>query len=188
MKTPKWLRLSLWLGLVGVLALHALSPSPQALPEVVAASNSGQRVWTDTEPTRSQHSGSEVQAAPVLIARAALYPAPTRRFRDLFADGIGGLRTASAGERRPIIFAGPGTAASDGVTHKQLAPYAFAGRVVDGTTVRAVLNRADRSYAAAVGEVLDDEYRLDAIEEQQVRITHIPTGLVHVWRAADVPR
>ena len=55
-------------------------------------------------------------------------------------------------------------------------PYQFVGRMTDSRP-RAVLNNAQRSAVVGVGEVVDGQWRVDAIEAGGLRLTFLPLGL-----------
>jgi hypothetical protein len=55
-------------------------------------------------------------------------------------------------------------------------PYQFVGRMTDSLP-RAVLNNAQRSAVVAAGEVVDGQWRVDAIEAGGLRLTYLPLGL-----------
>lgn len=54
-------------------------------------------------------------------------------------------------------------------------PYQLVGRLTDGTT-RAVLNNAQRSAVVGAGEVVDGQWRVDAVEPTGLRLTYLPLG------------
>lgn len=55
-------------------------------------------------------------------------------------------------------------------------PYQLVGRLTDGAS-RAILNNAQRSAVVGVGEVVDGQWRVDAIEPGGLRLTFLPLGL-----------
>ncbi|CAM4127841.1 hypothetical protein [Roseateles saccharophilus] len=55
-------------------------------------------------------------------------------------------------------------------------PYQFVGRMTDSRP-RAVLNNAQRSAVVAAGDVVDGQWRVDAIEAGGLRLTYLPLGL-----------
>ncbi len=190
-RTRRWL----WVGLVGAIALHILGPSSGNLPEVVASSTPVPRagataVAQPTEPhdTHQAHLGPPPTVA--LQPRASLYPPPSAEFRDLLPDEGSSQRMDATSARRAYAPVAPSSSAAAFASSAigSAAPYTFSGRVIDAVGVRAILNRSERTYAAAVGDVLDEEYRLDAVDAQQARITHLATGSVYVVHAAGTPR
>ena len=54
-------------------------------------------------------------------------------------------------------------------------PYQLVGRLTDGTS-RAILNNAQRSAVVGVGEVVDGQWRVDAIDAAGLRLTYLPLG------------
>ena len=54
-------------------------------------------------------------------------------------------------------------------------PYQFVGRLSDGAT-RAILDNAQRSTVVGVGEVVDGQWRVDAVEAGGLRLTYLPLG------------
>lgn len=55
-------------------------------------------------------------------------------------------------------------------------PYQLVGRLTDGAS-RAVLNNAQRSAVVGVGEVVDGQWRVEAVEPAGLRLTYLPLGL-----------
>lgn len=55
-------------------------------------------------------------------------------------------------------------------------PYQLVGRLTDGAP-RAVLDSAQRSTVVGVGEVVDGQWRVDAVEPAGLRLTYLPLGL-----------
>jgi hypothetical protein len=54
-------------------------------------------------------------------------------------------------------------------------PYQLVGRLTDSRP-RAILNGAQRSAVVGVGEVVDGQWRVDAIEAGGLRLTYLPLG------------
>lgn len=54
-------------------------------------------------------------------------------------------------------------------------PYQLVGRLTDSRP-RAILNNAQRSAVVGVGEVVDGQWRIDAIEPAGLRLTYLPLG------------
>lgn len=54
-------------------------------------------------------------------------------------------------------------------------PYQLVGRMTDSRP-RAILNNAQRSTVVGVGEVVDADWRVDAIEAGGLRLTYLPLG------------
>ncbi|MCY4757331.1 hypothetical protein NYP07_23490, partial [Pelomonas aquatica] len=55
-------------------------------------------------------------------------------------------------------------------------PYQFVGRMTDPLP-RAVLNSVQRSAVVAAGDVVDGQWRVDAVEAGGLRLTYLPLGL-----------
>jgi hypothetical protein len=55
-------------------------------------------------------------------------------------------------------------------------PYRYLGKWTERNRVAVVLGREGRNYIAAVDEVLDGTYRIDAIENNRVVLTYLPLG------------
>lgn len=55
-------------------------------------------------------------------------------------------------------------------------PYQLVGRLTDARP-RAILNNAQRSAVVGVGEVVDGQWRVEAIEAAGLRLTYLPLGL-----------
>lgn len=54
-------------------------------------------------------------------------------------------------------------------------PYRFVGRLNDGAT-RAILDSAQRSTVVGAGDVVDGQWRVDAVEPAGLRLTYLPLG------------
>lgn len=54
-------------------------------------------------------------------------------------------------------------------------PYQLVGRLTDGQS-RAILNNAQRSAVVGVGEVVDGQWRVEAIEAAGLRLIYLPLG------------
>lgn len=55
-------------------------------------------------------------------------------------------------------------------------PFKYLGKWTERNRVAVVLGREGRNYIAAVDEVLDGTYRIDAIENNRVVLTYLPLG------------
>ncbi|MFG6489836.1 hypothetical protein ACG04R_24380 [Roseateles sp. BYS78W] len=55
-------------------------------------------------------------------------------------------------------------------------PYQFVGRLTDGAA-RAVLDSPRRSTVVGAGDVVDGQWRVDAVEAGGLRLTYLPLGL-----------
>jgi hypothetical protein len=88
---------------------------------------------------------------------------------------------AAWGEAAPVAAAPPPPPAEP--TEEQASPpptappfpYQLVGRLTDGAS-RAILNNAQRSAVVGVGEVVDGQWRVDAIEPTGLRLTYLPLG------------
>ncbi len=56
-------------------------------------------------------------------------------------------------------------------------PFAYTGRMIDGTDVVLFLSRSGHHYTVKKGDTLDDTYRVDEIKTSEATITHIPTNI-----------
>lgn len=65
-------------------------------------------------------------------------------------------------------------------------PYQFVGLMTDGLP-RAVLNNAQRSRVAGAGEVVDNRWRIDAVEPTGLRVTFLPLGQSQLIAFASAP-
>jgi hypothetical protein len=66
-------------------------------------------------------------------------------------------------------------------------PFSYIGKVTQDGRTTVFLSRDQFSYAARVGENLDSEYRVDAIEENRVVLTYLPLGTQRVLPFAATP-
>jgi hypothetical protein len=53
-------------------------------------------------------------------------------------------------------------------------PFAYLGKMVEEGQTILFLIHGDRTLAARVGDIIDDLYRIDAIEEGGIRFTYLP--------------
>lgn len=53
-------------------------------------------------------------------------------------------------------------------------PYAYMGKMVDNGKLTVFLTREDRPYVVHAGDVLDSQYRVDAIRPPQIELTYLP--------------
>lgn len=54
--------------------------------------------------------------------------------------------------------------------------YQLVGRMAEGGRLRVILTNAQRSLVVGLGEAVDGQWRLDAIEPGGIRLTHTPSG------------
>jgi len=59
-------------------------------------------------------------------------------------------------------------------------PFAYLGKWTQDGHTTVFLSRDQSSYAAHVGENLDSDYRVDAIEENRILLTYLPLGIQRV--------
>lgn len=81
---------------------------------------------------------------------------------------------AAWGEAPPAPPAAPAEPASEPPRAPSF-PYQFVGRMTDSLP-RAVLNNAQRSAVVSAGDVLEGQWRVDAIEAGGLRLTYLPLG------------
>ena len=53
-------------------------------------------------------------------------------------------------------------------------PFAYMGKMVDGTTTIVFLANEDRNFIARVGETLDGTYRVERIADNELVVTYLP--------------
>lgn len=53
-------------------------------------------------------------------------------------------------------------------------PFRYMGRLDEAATVKVFLQRGDRVYAVAVGDVIDGTYRLEQIDEARLTLVYLP--------------
>ena len=76
-------------------------------------------------------------------------------------------------ERSPQAHANPGPPA------KPVAPplpFTYLGRIADGERNAVFLARGDRTYSVAVGERIDETYRLEQATPSALTFTYLPLG------------
>ena len=56
-------------------------------------------------------------------------------------------------------------------------PYTIAGSVADANGLMIVFNRQNQDFVLRVGDVLEQTYRVEAIDPQSVTVTYLPLGL-----------
>jgi hypothetical protein len=56
-------------------------------------------------------------------------------------------------------------------------PYTIAGTLIDGNGMTVVFTREQQEFIVGVGEVLEQRYRVDSIDERSVTLTYLPAGL-----------
>lgn len=137
----------------------------------------------------SQHDDDTSEPVAAVPRRAAARPAapadwpgPAASARTAW-PALDAQARAAWGEAAPVTAATappptPATPAADAPPPPSAPPfpYQLVGRLTDGAT-RAVLNNAQRSAVVGVGEVVDGQWRVDAIEPTGLRLTFLPLGL-----------
>jgi hypothetical protein len=126
-----------------------------------------------------QDEAEPVAAAPRRNAPApADWPGAAASARTAWPALDAQARTAW-GEAAPVAAAPPAPAdapAQDPTPAPPTAPpfpYQLVGRLTDGAT-RAILNNAQRSAVVGAGEVVDGQWRVDAVEAGGLRLTYLP--------------
>ena len=56
-------------------------------------------------------------------------------------------------------------------------PFAFLGRMVESDNTTLFLSKADQSYSVKINTVLDNNYRVDQIDNDQVVFTYLPLNI-----------
>jgi hypothetical protein len=59
-------------------------------------------------------------------------------------------------------------------------PYTVAGSVADANGLMIVFNRQKQDFVLRIGDVLEQTYRVEAIDPQSVTVTYLPLGLTQV--------
>ena len=59
-------------------------------------------------------------------------------------------------------------------------PYGIAGSVADGNGLMVVFTKQNQDFVLRVGDVLEQTYRVDAIDAQSVALTYLPLGLAQL--------
>lgn len=129
------------------------------------------------EPAATPRRAATARATP---AQPADWPGPAASARTAWPAPDAQAR-AAWGEAAPIAAApAPPPAAAEVVDEPPPPsappfPYQLVGRLTDGAS-RAVLNNAQRSAVVGVGEVVDGQWRVDAVEPTGLRLTFLPLG------------
>jgi hypothetical protein len=56
-------------------------------------------------------------------------------------------------------------------------PFSFLGRYMEGQKLTILLVRGDRMYTVAEGEVIDNTYRVERLNGEQVELTYLPLNI-----------
>ncbi len=137
----------------------------------------------------SQGDGDTPEPVPAVHRRTATasvspadWPAPAASSRAEW-PALDAQARAAWGEAAPVAAAAaappPAAQAADEPPPPPSAPpfpYQLVGRLTDGAS-RAVLNNAQRSAVVGVGEVVDGQWRVEAVEPAGLRLTYLPLGL-----------
>lgn len=126
-------------------------PGPGPGPKAVAAAASTAAPWPAAPAGRA--SGS---AAPATVAWGTVPPPP--------AAPAPVLQRAAV---QPAPAAPPQAPAF---------PYTWIGRVDDGAQPQALLEGPNRTLSVRPRDVIDGQWRVDAVDAQGVRLTWLPTG------------
>ena len=178
-------RLVFWTTFIGgagaLVAYDYITPAPA--PEAVA-------VASRTTPSGLQGAVA-ARSARLASATAALNPAPAK---DSASAPLAALRaTASASAAGGNADAATPAADAASAPRPELfavkswqpppppppppaappVPFSFMGRIDDGKP-KVFLQRGERLYAVAVGDVIDGQYRLERIDANQLLLTYLP--------------
>jgi hypothetical protein len=145
--------------------------------------------------SRDDEAASTVAPAPRRTAAAAVdatggWPGPAASARAEW-PALDPQARAAWGDATPVVAAPPSPAPPE-VTQAPPPPaappfpYQFVGRMTDARP-RAILNNAQRSAVVGVGEVVDGQWRIDAIEAGGLRLTYLPLGLAQFIPFAAAP-
>jgi len=162
MKKPAPRQLALF-GALGLSLAATAWVSRDGGAEPVAAAPSHRTMAAAVPSTPTEWPG------PAASARAAWPPADVQA-------------RAAWGEAPPVAAAPAPPPPADPVDEPPPAPaappfpYQFVGRLTDGAA-RAVLDSARRSTVVGAGDVVDGQWRVDAVEAGGLRLTYLPLGL-----------
>lgn len=67
-------------------------------------------------------------------------------------------------------------------------PYAYFGRMFEDGKPRVFLQRGERTYTVAVGDIVDTQYRIEDIGPRAVVITYLPLGQRQVLHTGSDPQ
>ena len=118
----------------------------------------------------------------VAAATRADWPGPAASARAEW-PALDAQARAAWGEAAPVAAAAPAPAPPTEVVAEEPPPptappfpYQLVGRLTDSRP-RAILNNAQRSAVVGAGEVIDGQWRVDAVEPGGLRLTYLPLGL-----------
>lgn len=165
MKRPPPRQLALFGALALSLAATAwVSLNDETEPAAAAAPALRRGAGTPAVPATST-----AWPGPAASARAA-WPALDAAVQAAWGEAAPSAAAAAASPPAEVAEAQPAPPAAPPF------PYQLVGRLTDGAT-RAILNNAQRSAVVGVGEVVDGQWRVDAIEPGGLRLTYLPLGL-----------
>ncbi len=145
------------LGVVLALTLAAVIwPDPREEAEIV-----GPRTAREPAEPRPAHDGDRVHLERLSQARGA----PEEAVSDLFAAQSWYVPPPPPKPQRPAPPAPPPL------------PFQYLGRLVDNGVTTVFLTRQDRHYTVRPGDVIDNTYRVDAVEATQVVLTYLPLDM-----------
>ena len=58
--------------------------------------------------------------------------------------------------------------------------FKYIGKAIKGSQTWVFLSQADENYIAKIGEKIDDQYRLDTINDESVTLTYLPLNAKQV--------
>lgn len=64
-------------------------------------------------------------------------------------------------------------------------PFTYFGRMSEAGGITVFLNGAGRNHAVRVGDVLDERYRIEAIDESELVVTYLPLQQRQTLRIAN---
>ncbi|MCY4747042.1 hypothetical protein NYO99_18865 [Pelomonas sp. UHG3] len=148
-------------------------------------------VSQDDGDTPAPVAASPRRAAPASTAPTA-WPGPAASARAAWPE-VDAQARAAWGEAAPVAATPTPPQASADASPEPPAPprappfpYQLVGRLTDGAS-RAVLNNAQRSAVVGVGEVVDGQWRVDAVEPAGLRLTYLPLGQAQLVPFAPSP-
>ncbi|HET8745251.1 MAG TPA: hypothetical protein VFM98_06585 [Ramlibacter sp.] len=177
-------RLIFWTTFLGgagaLVAYDYLQPAPA--PEGVAVAARPAHATHGTAPNAARPASAPVAVAPIESASA-----PLASLRSTAAERV------DAGAAADVQAASPAAPAASGPELFAVRswqpppppppppaapplPFSFLGRLDDGKP-KVFLQRGERLYAVAVGDVIDGQYRLERIEANQLLLTYLPMNV-----------
>jgi hypothetical protein len=110
---------------------------------------------------------------------AAWPRAPVARSREPWPFEVSRTRawsvpTAAATAPRGSVATAP---SAPSLPQAPMFPYALIGRIDDGSTVHALLSGSQRTLGVRLHDVIDGQWRVDAIGSRDMTLTWLPGGL-----------